>query len=214
MDHWNLHLFRGRGDGTFQVPSTLPFVTDGPLAAGDLNSDGAPDLIGFEANAVLVSLLGNGDGTFLLASEEPLDRWVSQVELADLNQDGRLDLVVGPACGNGAAIWNGNGDGTFIGTGISLPVGQGPHGLAVADLNGDTLPELIVTNSDDYTLSILYNDTDRPFATTSTYVAGINPRGVVAGDFDRNGKLELAIANYEGFGNFNVLFGVPNANCH
>ena len=60
-------LLLGRGDGTFQAP--ISYGVPGPLAAGDLNGDGKPDLAVRRTAGTVSILLGNGDGTFQQPAE-------------------------------------------------------------------------------------------------------------------------------------------------
>jgi hypothetical protein len=69
------------------------------------------------------------------------------VAAADLNGDGRLDLVVVNNRSNDLSMLWGNGDGTFEDSGITYATGADPTSVAVADLNGDGKPDLAVTNA-------------------------------------------------------------------
>ena len=134
----------GHGDGTFGTPIGLN-VQGGnavPLV-GDLNNDKKLDFIWGS-----VVFLGNGDGTF---KQLPLTipSGSAVVALADLNGDGILDVVSGtngPPSG-GSTIYAGKGDGTFQATGfytVPLPPYTYQYSIAVADVNGDGNPDLLV----------------------------------------------------------------------
>jgi hypothetical protein len=83
-------------------------------------------------------------------------------------------------------------------TGYTVTAGQQPYGIAVGEfLRGDNLPEFAVTNSLDNTITLLVangtNGSYRAFSTVS--LPSIFPSGIVAGDFNRDGLLDLAVVN-------------------
>jgi hypothetical protein len=97
----------GNGNGTFQ-PATVYDLSGYAfaVAAGDVNQDGASDLLvatnDFSEIGVVSVLLGNGNGTFQSASTySTLNYGTDSIVLADLNGDGRQDIVVGNECGSG-----------------------------------------------------------------------------------------------------------------
>jgi len=123
------------------------------VAVGDVNGDGRPDLIttnicqkGCSGNGVVGVLLGNGDGTFQSAvSYDSGGLYASSVTVADLNGDGKLDLVVVNGKSDSVAVFLGNGDGTFQAS-VSYSSGYfGPDSATVADVNGDGRPDILFT---------------------------------------------------------------------
>jgi hypothetical protein len=153
------------GDGTFPFTGPDFPVASGTLirslAVGDLNGDGALDVVAPDSGGTTLNvLLGEGDGTLLAAKQFPCGVYPADVKVADLNLDGLPDIVAtndsGPGNAGTVAVLAGNGDGTFDPY-VAFGTGMGPHAVSIADLNGDTLPDLVVANKNDGTVSVLLN---------------------------------------------------------
>ena len=126
----------------------------------------------------------------------------------DFNGDGRTDLAVANSgSGNDVSVLLGNGDGTFQPQ-VTYPVGSGPVALVAGDFNGDGRTDLAVANSgsNDGTVSVLLGNGDGTFQTQVTYAVGSGPDALVAGDFNGDGRTDLAVANY-GSNDVSVLLG-------
>src|SRR5439155_484341 len=196
----------GGADGTFQAAPTYAAGTN-PLAVteGDFNRDGVPDLAVADSGFSTVSvLLGNGDGTF----QAPLTISVSRahaVAVGDFNRDGVPDLAVanrnsGDIGRDTVSVLLGNGDGTFQAPAF-FAVGGGAASVVVDDFNGDGVPDLALaspgytTHHESYSLvSVLLGNGDGTFHAARTFYAGGIPSSVAAGDFNGDGKVDLAVA--------------------
>ena len=189
----------GNGDGTFQAPHTTPLGSNASyLTAADFNHDGKLDLAvvvgsgGFKESVTV--LLGNGDGTFTAGASYPLSENLSLIVAADLNLDGKPDLVITGSPHGGFApavtVMLGNGDGTFAAP-INSGTAAGPSAPAVADFNGDGKPDVAV--SDAGSVYILLGNGDGTFKPQIGYAAGAT--GIALADFNADGNVDLATAN-------------------
>jgi hypothetical protein len=140
-------LLLGKGDGTFQAPTTVIAAhTMSPLLVGNLNSDQNLDLI-----AGGQVLLGQGDGTFQAASSQPAVGCIGA--LGDIDGDGKLDLagynshaVVADGGDGGGAhgfICLGNGDGTFQAP-LTFSSTLAPTTILLGDLTGDNQADIVL----------------------------------------------------------------------
>ncbi len=191
----------GNGDGTLEARRSF-IAGDYPssLAVGDFNGDGKLDLAVTVSFAVSV-LLGNGDGTFQPARLVPMGLLPRSVAVGDFNGDGRLDLALttyGEIGRQTGSLFLGNGDGTFQAE-RRFDAGDGARSLAVGDFNGDGRLDLAVTNFviayGPANVSVLLGNGDGTFQAVRSFDGVINPVSLAVGDFNGDGRLDLAVAN-------------------
>ena len=201
----------GNNDGTFQ--SAVSYGSGGSLpwsvAVADLNGDGRLDIvISNQGDNTLGVLLGKGDGTFqpAVAYGSGSNSFTSTVVIADVNADAKSDLVVAdgcdsyPTCANGTVgVLLGNGDGTFQAAAVYFSGGSEATSLAVADVNGDGKPDLVVGNNclscGDSTVSVQLGNGDGTFEAAVAYILTLSVTNAVAvADVNGDGKPDLLVA--------------------
>jgi hypothetical protein len=196
-------------DGIFTLVTTYNpggFQTTS-LAVADVNGDGQPDLVVANACATAAScrngsvgvLLGNGDGTFKKSVTYPAGFSPISVAVADVNGDGKPDLVIANNQDNGngsVGVLLGNGDGTFASIVNYASGGFAPQSVAVADLNGDGKPDVLVSNSSSNNVGVLLGKGDGTFRAPLIYsTGGSTPLSVAIADVNGDGKPDLVVVN-------------------
>src|ERR1017187_1516271 len=136
------------------------------------------------------------------------------VAVGDFNGDGKSDLAI--ANGDGTVtVLLGNGAGGFAAApGSPFAAGSGPSSVAVGDFNGDGKPDLAIADYNGDNVTVLLGAGTGRFtaAPSSPFPAGSQPISVAVGDFNGDGKLDVAIANYNS-NNVTVLLGDGAGGC-
>ncbi len=189
-----LQLLLGNGDGTFRAGPALPVSSAFGIAAGDLNGDGKPDLVVCSPPQLLV-LINQGNGMFRSGQTLQGCNGSGSFLLADLNGDGKADLY-----DSGMYIRFGNGDGTFSAPTIYSP--PLPFQVLIADFNGDGMPDLAALTGLDETHTVgiwpnqgggRFNTSPETAVSFTTPYGSTNPDSLAAGDFNGDGKPDLAV---------------------
>lgn len=218
----DLSVLLGNGDGTFQPTMEYPLVfAPAQVRAVDVNNDGNPDLVTDLAcsdsnctHGEVDVLLNNGDGTFQAPLRFDAGIFPQGLAAADLNKDGKVDVVVTnvPSTGGTVSVLLGNGDGTF-GSPMPYPVESGPLAVAIADFDGDGNPDLAVANGVSNTVSLLRGNGDGTFQPARSFFIGHEPTDVLAADFNGDGLPDLAFPllyahHIDVFTNQRSVFGI------
>jgi hypothetical protein len=196
----SVSILLGHGDGTFAPAANLPLpVNSRPESAvlGDFNNDGKQDLAVSTGGSLSVSiLLGNGDGTFGASTNFPAGGEAFSLAVGDFNGDGNQDLAITKLTSSNVAIMLGNGIGGFSAP-VNFATGNSPYSVAVGDFNGDGKQDLAIANRDTSpgSVSILLGNGDGSFTAGTSQSVNIGPYSVAVGDFNSDGKQDLAVIN-------------------
>lgn len=189
-------VLAGAGDGRLGAPLTLA-AGEGPIgiAAGDLNADGAIDLVVANSESEDVSLLrGTGDGTFAPAVSFGVGQQPAAVALGDLDLDGFLEVITANRVSRDVSVLDGAGDGAFSST-SSFDVGARPDALAVADMNLDGRPDVVVSSSVPDVVVVLLGAGDGTLGAPESQTVGVDPRAVAIADLDLDGVPDVAVTS-------------------
>lgn len=198
----------GDGKGQFREAADSP-VDAGHLpndiAVADMNGDGNLDLVIADHQSPYVRvLLGDGRGGFRLAPGSPVDMHSNPhphgVAVADFNGDGKPDVATDSWGDNQIELLLGDGKGGLVTPGRYFAVGRRPYErLRTADFNHDGNPDIVTTNLDDGTVTILLGDGKGGFrnAPGSPYPAGGRPWQVFLDDLDGDGNADLIVIPYQ-----------------
>ncbi|PSQ83104.1 MAG: hypothetical protein BRD30_13315, partial [Bacteroidetes bacterium QH_2_63_10] len=224
-------LYENDGDGNFSEAGDAGLAgrQQSAAAIGDIDGDGAPDLViaGLDGSLEPSTTLyeNDGDGTFSAVGDAGLpdvNPAGAGLDVADVDDDGDLDLILTGEDENNndiATLYENQGDGSFVEAGESL---KGIGSARFADVNGDGAPDLLIsgfTDGKEYEVATLYeNDGEGSFSEVDAGIEDVDGRSGFA-DFDLDGDLDLVITENhvygvesgttlyknDGQGNFSVL---------
>ncbi len=197
------------GPVTFAPATDYPLASPGHLALGDATSDGRIDVVAASGTNVTV-LSGMGNGTLGTPTTLAVGNNLGRVAIADINGDGRPDLLILDWYQSTVTLYFRSA--SSYSAPVTLTVADSPTAIAVADLNGDGKADLVVANG--YvagarvvgnTIQVFVGNGDGTFQAPVAYRIGDYAQALVLGDFNGDGKVDVAAAGF--FGSVSVLNG-------
>ena len=182
------------------------------LALADFNRDGKLDLAVANSGSNNVTiLLGDGAGGFRPATGAPFaaGRSPNDVAVGDVNSDGNLDLAFANHDTNYLTVLTGDGKVSFRpapGSPFTVQSKPHPHGIAMADFNGDGKPDLATDDWQNNRVTVLFNDGRGGFLSpgVSLPVGKMPYHKLRAADLNKDGGADVVTTNFEG-GNVTIL---------
>lgn len=199
-DH-NLTVLFGRGDGTLHAASSYDSVGGvSAVAIGDLNGDGRPDLVTTRVagqGSNVGPLINTGSGRFepaaLMTFSFQSQTWtLASVDVADINGDGRADIIAG---GSGRVFTAlGNGNGTFQAP-SSFAAGSDITSLLARDFNGDNRADIAFTSTSSDQVFVALGNGTGTFGNANPITVGKRPLHLGIADLNGDGRLDLIVTN-------------------
>ncbi|MBI2417394.1 MAG: VCBS repeat-containing protein [Ignavibacteriales bacterium] len=198
----SISIFLNGGNGGFtETVIADPYPAPAGIVAADLNNDGKLDLaVSGLNNYLTVAWMNNGSGVFSSGSVNNTGGNCYGIAAGDISGDGISDIIVGNSNNKTLSILINNGNGTFT-TSVQATSGD-PRGLAISDVNADGNLDVIATNFSDgagtinNTLDVFINSGNGSLTLSGTPYTGSGPFSVATGDFNNDGSIDLATANY------------------
>ena len=206
-------VLAGDGGGSFAPVAGSPFAVGGSprsVALGDVNGDGALDIVTSNNSSDATVLAGDGGGGFEAVAGSPfaVGGQALSVALGDVNGDGTLDIVTANTFDDVVAVLAGDGGGGFAAVaGSPFAAGSNPRSVALDDVNGDGELDIVTANTFDDVVVVLAGDGGGGFAAVagSPFAVGNSPQSLAVGDVNGDSALDIVTANF--FGDVTLLAG-------
>jgi hypothetical protein len=210
-----VYLLDGDGTDNFQLASTISVAaTPRAIVAGDFGNGQTDLAVASQNESIVQVLLGNGNGTFQPAIATTVGNTPLALAAGDFNRDGHLDMAPGNWGSNDISVLLGKGDGTFQ-VPAAILVGNDPVAMATGDFTGEGPVSRLngnlgvaIVNQDLDSVTILPGNGDGTFQqeVTVPLPAHAAPTGIVAADFNGDGRTDLAVVD-NGINEISIIMG-------
>jgi hypothetical protein len=174
------------------------------IAVADIDANGLPDILGLvstefdgaSTQGYVSTRLQSSAGTFVLPTRFGVGTGPANLVVADVNGDGRPDLVVANADDRTVSVRLADParPGFFLAATVLVTPGRTPLDVAVGDLNGDGRTDLVVAARGGNSVLVFTQTASGTFSAPVTYAVGGDPQAVTVADLDGNGRADLAVA--------------------
>jgi hypothetical protein len=176
------------------------------ITGGDVDGDGKPDLVftqNYSTQQQKVAVWRNTSNEGIVSFAPPLEYITNygpgKVRIADINDDGKPELIVSTYAQTVAIYQNNSSPGAVsFAAPVFFNTAAGPAAMAIADIDGDGRPDIAITNPSGKTISVLKNTSSTgniSFADKVIYATGSNPEDIAIGDLNGDGKPDLCVTN-------------------
>lgn len=203
-----LQVWKNDGTGSFGSGTSFPLPHEifGFVGFGDINADGRPDAAALNGSEGYLSVAMNlGNGAFDAYTTATLSADTANLAIGNIDADANEEVITADSESDLLTVWKYNGAGSVMLSGtIAMPTGSEPERLAIADVNVDGDPDLLVCLADSHFLSVWLGNGAGAFTYLGEYDYGTYDDGLAVGDINGDNYPDAVISRGNR-DNFDVL---------
>jgi hypothetical protein len=211
---FNVYAGLGTTAGFAEQSNYFPNYYVTRVEVGNFDSDPAPEMLALGSSNNLFVLYDYSGGVFVESQRVTTGSLPTFATMADFDNDGRQDVVVGERIPETISVFFRNANGTFAAP-VILPAGDFPYKVAVGDIDGDGLRDFVSSHWTEGTVRVYRNAGSRQFTQTSLTIGAPGPYGSEGGDvrlldLDADTHLDIVTAGINGSAGITTFMGVGN----